>query len=114
MKFLRFLWLPLLVLLWSCHDEEPALPSDSYEGAYSSFTLGDEGRGLFEGKIIIRLLAGDGTEFTAKPTMSAKPTGRRSDLLSASERVSTVCCRPRCRRLTATTVLSSDSVAASA
>lgn len=64
MKFLRFLWLPLLVLLWSCHDEEPALPSDSYEGAYSSFTLGDEGRGLFEGKIIIRLLAGDGTEFT--------------------------------------------------
>lgn len=63
MKKFLYLLLPFLLTLAACSDE-PAVRIDDYDGIYSDFVLGDEGDGLYEGNITIRILAPDGQEFT--------------------------------------------------
>lgn len=70
MKFLNLWCLPLLFLLITgCASNEPSWPVDQpdpYTGNQTVIALGEEGNGLFQGDIVIKLLSADGSEFIRK------------------------------------------------
>lgn len=64
MKKYIYLCLSLLFVLSACSDNDRPVAIDDYDGAHADFLLADEGEGLYEGNIVIRILAPDGREFT--------------------------------------------------